>query len=108
MFALSLLSGLCLAHVPNADECIEGGNFIRNAALARDRGITEADFIKGMHGDIEAVKALPPDLRWFVRDDEDAQFLISAATDVFRNPREAHAHRTNFIATCMRKSGDGS
>ena len=106
MFVLTFLSSLCFAHAHNADECVEGGDFIRNAAFARDRGVTEADFISGVHDDIEAVKVLPPDLRWFVRDDDDAQFLLSAATEVFRNPKEAHAHRADFIAACMRRGKD--
>lgn len=105
LFALSLLPAISGAHPHSAAECAEGGDFIGNAARARDNGVSEADFIGRIQDDIEAIQALPPQVRWFVEDDEDAQFLLAAATDVFRNPKETHAHRADFIKACLRRSG---
>jgi len=42
-------------------------------------------------------------LRWFVQDDEAAEFLITAATEMFRKPKEASKHQADFIKACLRK-----
>ncbi len=43
--SLSLCTGSVLAHKPTVQECREAGEFIRNAALARDAGMTRKDFV---------------------------------------------------------------
>lgn len=92
------------AGVPSPKECVEAGDFIGNAALARDRGITEEQFLARIHEDLEVIKAFPPQLRWFVQDDEDARFLVEAATAVFREPKDAADHRADMIGACMARS----
>jgi hypothetical protein len=103
LVALMLVPALCMAHKPSRQECREGGDFIKNAALARDRGMPEANFIGQIQDDIEVIKSFPPQMRWFVQDDEAAEFLLAAAIDVFRNPRAAPAHQAEFIKACLKK-----
>ena len=104
LLALVLLPSLCLARAPDASECAEAGDFIKNAALARDSGMAEADFLSRIHDDIEVIQSFPPQMRWFVQDEEDAAFLIAAATDVFQKPREAAEHQRDFVKACMVKA----
>jgi hypothetical protein len=104
-FALAvLLPAPCLARTPSADECREAGDFIRNAALARDGGMPEADFISRIRDDIELLQSFPPHMRWFVQDEEDAEFLIAAATDVFQKPRLPADHQRDFVRACLVKA----
>jgi len=84
---LAFLAATSTAGVPSAKECVEAGDFIGNAALARDGGITEEQFLARIHEDLEVIKAFPPQLRWFVQDDDDARFLVEAASAVFREPK---------------------
>jgi hypothetical protein len=105
LLALMLIPAICVAHQPTRQECTEGGDFIKNAALARDRGMPEESFLARIQDDIEIIKAFPPQLRWFVQDDEAAEFLIAAATDVFRKPKEARTHQADFVKACLRKVG---
>ncbi|OWW22649.1 hypothetical protein [Noviherbaspirillum denitrificans] len=106
LLALVLLPALSLARIPDANECVEAGDFIKNAAHARDSGMAEADFISRIRDDIEIIRAFPPHLRWFVQDEEDAEFLIAAATDVFRKPRLAAEHQRDFVKSCLVKAGN--
>jgi hypothetical protein len=105
LIALLLIPAVCMAHQPSRQECAEGGDFIKNAALARDHGMQEASFISRIQDDIEVIKSFPPPLRWFVQDDEAAEFLIAAATEVFRKPKEASKHQADFVKACLRKVG---
>jgi len=100
LLALALLPGLCAAHQLSKLECREGSDFIKNAALARDGGMNEARFIGQIRDDIEVIKGLPRELRWFVQDEEDADFLLAAAANVFREPKEALAHQSDFLVAC--------
>lgn len=103
LLILMLAPAIALAHKPSPKECVEGGDFIKNAALARDRGMPEESFIGKFQEDIEVIRAFPPHMRWFVQDDEAAEFLLAAATDVFRKPRPAGRHQADFIRACLRK-----
>jgi len=105
LLALALLPALCAAHQLSKMECTEGSDFIKNAALARDSGMKEARFIDQIRDDIEVIKSLPRELRWFVQDEEDAAFLLTAATEVFREPKEARVHQSDFLMACGQKSG---
>jgi hypothetical protein len=96
-----LLPSRSMGHQLSINECKEASDFIRNAALARDHGIGEAAFINKISDDIEILRAFPSQLRWFVQDDEDANLLISAATNVFQHPESAHAHQINFFNDCV-------
>jgi hypothetical protein len=103
--ALFLLPAAAGAHPLSAAECREGGDFIQNAALARDAGMREEQFMNRVQEDLELIKSFPPHLRWFVQDEDDAEFLIAAAADVFQKPKAAAAHRTAFVAACLGKDG---
>ncbi|WP_147376726.1 hypothetical protein [Noviherbaspirillum saxi] len=103
---LLLLPALCVAHAPSSQECSEGADFIRNAALARDHGMSEHQFMQRIHDDLELIKSFPPELRWFVQDEEDAQLLVSAASAVFQQPKEAAAHHADFLRTCIARADD--
>ena len=98
--ALSCMSSAASAHGLTFDECIEGGEFIKHAAMSRDYGIKRADFLERMQADITAIQQFPPQLRWFVQDDEDAALLTGAAERVFDAPREPEAHESDFLQTC--------
>ena len=91
------------AHPPTMAECAEGSDFIRNAALARDEGMQESQFVAQFHADVQALQRLPAELRWFVQDEDDEAFLLAAITDVFRRPRPASAHQAQFAAACARR-----
>lgn len=104
LLMLAALPALCAAREPSVNECVEGSDFIRNAALARDSGVSEDSFLARIHEDIAVIQALPPKLRWFVQDEEDAALLISAATDVFRKPKDANAHQRDFLTACLPKA----
>ena len=105
VLTLLLLALPCLARQPSATECVEAGDFIKNAALARDGGMTETDFLGRIRDDIELIQSFPPHLRWFVQDDDDAEFLLAAATEVFQKPKRASEHQNDFIKACLRKAG---
>lgn len=104
LFALMLVPVLCLARPSGSDACMEAGDFIKNAARARDSGMSEADFISRIRDDIEIMQSLPPQMRWFVQDQEDAEFLLAAATDVFQRPRQADEHQRDFVKACLAKA----
>jgi hypothetical protein len=101
LLALLAIPAVCIASMPSPAECAEAGDFIRNAALARDGGISEERFIGQIRDDVLVIQGFPPQLRWFVQDDDDAEFLIAAATDVFRHPREARMHQGDFVTACL-------
>ncbi|HUF21877.1 MAG TPA: hypothetical protein VMP00_14140 [Burkholderiales bacterium] len=86
------------------DECIEGGEFIKHAAMSRDSGITREFFMDRLTEDIMMIQAFPPPLRWFVQDDSDEKLLTGAAARVFDEPRPPEEHETAFIEECMRTS----
>lgn len=88
------------AHDLSVTECNEGRDFIRNAALSRDHGMSREEFIGKMHGDLELIRAFPPDLRWFVQDDDDQVLLVTAAEGVFDVPRDPEAHGEEFLQSC--------
>ena len=102
LLLLLLAIPTAMARQRSAGECVEAGEFIRNAALARDVGISEADFIGRVRDDIELIQAFPPHMRWFVQNEDDAAFLLSAATDVFQKPKQAGEHRNDFLLACLR------
>lgn len=94
------------AHELSIDECTEGGDFIRNAALSRDYGISRDDFIGRMHGDFQAIRAFPPELRWFAQDEEDEGFLLGHAERVFDAPGAPESHENDFLQACFDRIGD--
>jgi len=96
------------------EECNEGGEFIRNAALARDNGMTRAFFVGKLEEDLVLIRAFPPQLRWFAQDASDERLLTEAVLQVFDAPMKPEQHEAAFIMNCREattsiaeaKSGD--
>jgi len=104
LFAIVATLGWSLiasAHPHSARECREGGDFIRNAALARDAGYTREFFVGRLEEDFVMIRAFPPDLRWFVRDPGDEEFLRSEVEAVFGTPASSEQHRAGFLQRCV-------
>ena len=90
-----------MAHPLTLSECKEGGEFIRNAALARDNGVLREFFVGKLEEDLMLIRAFPPQLRWFVQDSGDEKLLTEAVFDVFDAPVKAEQHEASFIGSCM-------
>ena len=82
-------------------ECFEGSDFIANAALARENGMSRAAFLGRLEEDLELIQAYPPQLRWFAKDRDDEVFLFDAARQVFDQPQAPEQHRARFLAACL-------
>jgi hypothetical protein len=90
-----------LAGRPTMDECLEGSDFIHNAALSRDAGVGADAFIDRMRGDFLAIRSFPAELRWFVHDEGDESFLAEQARLVFEQPSDPDDHRQRFLRVCI-------
>lgn len=101
---LTLACSPALAHKPTATECLEAGDFIRNAARSRDGGTTREFFIDRLHQDYVLIRAFRPELRWFVLDADDEEFLQTEIELVFDAPLAGEQQRTNFLERCARRS----
>ena len=93
-----------MAHKLTLAECTEGGEFIRNAALARDNGISREFFVNKLAEDLIVIQSFPPHLRWFVQDTNDEMLLSEAVFKVFDEPMKAEQHQASFISTCMQST----
>lgn len=101
-----LLSMPLSAHQLTLEECEEGAEFIGNAAVLRDSGYPEGyeeAFVSRAIEDIEAIKQFPPEFRWFVQDDEDADYLLSEILRVFREPQAPTRHYQDFFNRCIQR-----
>lgn len=101
-----VMSGFALpaaAHELSMSECLEGSDFIKNAALSRDYGMSREDFIGRMQSDLVAIQAFPPELRWFVQDEEDETLLVGFAQSVFDAPQAPEHHQSEFLAACVQR-----
>jgi hypothetical protein len=98
------------AHPLTLAECNEGGEFIRNAALARDNGVTRDFFVSKLTEDLVMIQSFPPQLRWFVQDSGDERLLTEAVFNVFDEPMKAEQHESAFIGACVQtaQAGDGT
>lgn len=103
-WAVLLAAGQAIAHPVSRQECSEGSDFIRNAALSRDNGMDGMSFMNRAIEDFQTIKAFPPSLRWFVQDERDEDFLLKAISAVFSSPREPAAHQRDFLAACLEYS----
>ncbi len=99
--ALNLSGHVAGAHELSVQECREGADYIRNAAISREHGMSEAAFMDIFDNDLAMIKAIPKELRWFVQDDEDAAFLRSALNQVFRQPKAPAEHAMDFAHACV-------
>lgn len=82
-------------------ECSEGGDFIRNAALSRDNGMSREAFLGRLYEDLAAIRAYPLALRWFVHNEADEAFLIGEVQAVYDAPLSPDQHRPGFIGRCL-------
>lgn len=103
--ALVLATGSALAHKPTVRECREAGEFIRNAALSRDAGMSRQDFLERLLGDLAAIRSHPPAMRWFAQDEDDEAFLIHAVEKVFDAPRKSTEHESDLLERCLARAG---
>ena len=111
LFVLSNMWAIqALAHPLTLVECNEGGEFIRNAALARDNGMTREFFVDKLTEDLIMIQSFPPQLRWFVQDSGDEKLLSEAVFKVFDEPMTAEQHESSFIGACIQtaEAGDGT
>jgi hypothetical protein len=103
--AFSGLPYVAAAHDLTLDECLEGSDFILHAAMSRENGMTREAFLGRMESDIRAIQQIPPQLRWFVQDQDDEELLTHAAQLVFDLPREPESHQSEFLAACAARAG---
>jgi hypothetical protein len=101
--AAMMVSGTARAHDWSAQECREVADFLKNAALSRDYGMSADQFLGRMRGDIELVRAFPPDLRWIVADAQDEVMLLEAAAQVFYVPQTPERHESEFLDGCLQR-----
>jgi hypothetical protein len=106
LWVVAVMGGLALpaqAHELTMSECLEGSDFIKNAALSRDYGMTRDDFLGRMATDIAAIQAFPPELRWFVQDQDDETLLMGFAESVFDAPQAPENHQSDFLQACVQR-----
>src|SRR5437879_13676289 len=102
LIVAALSAPLCAsASVPTLSDCFEGSDFIANAALSRDNGMTRDAFINRLTGDFAAIRAFPSELRWFVRDEDDERFLEVAAVEVFGTAVYTANARGSILRACL-------
>jgi hypothetical protein len=87
------------AGVPTLPDCLEGSEFIANAARARDNGMHRDTFLARMEEDFAVIRAF----RWFAKDDDDERFLIDAAARVYDRPQAPAQHHADFLAVCLER-----
>ncbi len=104
VLALNFSLPVAGAHELSLQECREGADYIRNAAISRDNGMAEAAFMDIFDNDLAMIMAIPKALRWFVQDDDDATFLRSALNQVFRHPKAPSEHAMEFAHACMARA----
>ncbi len=92
------------AGVSTLAECVEGADFIGNAARSRDNGMPRDAFIGRLEDDLVVIRAFPPAMRWFAKDAADERFLMQAATRVYDHPLAPAQHRSEFLAACLERS----
>ena len=95
-----------IAGRPTMEECLEGSDFIRNAALSRDAGVAADSFLDRMSEDFLVIRAFPAELRWFVHDASDEMFLAKEARLVFEQPSNPDDHSAHFLRVCVDRMAD--
>jgi hypothetical protein len=98
--AVALATG-AEAALPTLTDCMEGSDFVANAARSRDNGMTRASFLDRLDADLVAIRAFPPELRWFARNPDDERFLVAHAARVFDRPQAPERHQAEFLAACL-------
>ena len=85
-------------------ECLEGSDFIANAASSRNYGMAREVFLARLEEDLATIQAFPPELRWFVKDAEDERFLVASVQLVFDQPMTPEGHRARFLDACFSRA----
>jgi hypothetical protein len=93
-----------LAAPSTLTECIEGADFVANAATSRDNGLARESFLDRLEADFTAIRAFPVALRWFVKDADDEAFLREAVEGVYDRPLDPERHRAAFFAACVTRA----
>ena len=99
----ALAAATAAASVPSVEECLEGSDFIANAARARDNGMVRERFLDRLDADFYAIRAYPAPLRWFAHDRDDETFLRGATQRVFDRPERPEDHRAAFLRACFER-----
>lgn len=94
-------AAICLAGKPSMEECLEATEFIGNAALARDAGMSADQFLGRMEEDFHLIQFYPSEMRWFVHDADDEAFLLGEARAVYEDPADPATHRARFLKDCV-------
>lgn len=87
--------------LPTIQECQEGSDFIKNAALSRDNGYTQKKIVGRFDEDVMVLSGMDPEKRWFVRSPEAIKFLRQALTDVFTQKGKARDQAAAFLKSCL-------
>ena len=103
--AVASIAPAAHAGVPTLPDCVEGSDFIANAAHARDTGMGRDAFLARMEDDFAVIRSFPPALRWFVKDRDDERFLLAAVARVYERPRAPAQHRADFLLVCLERLG---
>jgi hypothetical protein len=98
LLALLPLAASALTVTPR--DCLEGAQFIENVAHARNNGISREAFVARLDEDLQLIQAVPPHLRWFAQDEEDAALLRAAVLQVFAQTMPPKEHAAGFLAVC--------
>ena len=98
------MASAAYASTHTVTECFEGSDFIGNAAIARDNGMSRGAFLSRIQDDFALIRAYPPELRWFAKDADDERLLFDAAAEVFDAPRVPDVHRAHFLALCFERT----
>ena len=96
-----------IAGRPTMEECLEASDFIRNAALSRNAGVSADAFLDRMSEDFLVIRAFPAELRWFVHDAGDEMFLAKEARFVFEQPSSPDDQSAHFLRICVDRMTDG-
>src|SRR5205823_10139125 len=95
------------ASAPTLAECLEGADFIADAAASRDNGLSRQEFMSRLQSDLYTIHSFPPTLRWFAHDGDDEVFLTESAAEVFDRPTNPDAHRGAFLRACFERVSEG-
>jgi hypothetical protein len=106
LFATSLCAAVSATALEVAvAECKEGADFIRNAALARENGMSKEQFVMRLDEDLQMIQAVPVELRWFAHSEDEARFLRDAVQSVYDAPLSPAAHGLAFAKACLVAAG---
>ena len=104
LFGIGLAWASCLpasAITVEPQDCREGADFVGNAARSRDNGLDRERFIDRLESDLVMLQSVPPRLRWFARDDDDAQLLRRWSHRVFSLGEPVDRLQREFLADCL-------